>query len=162
VIAVMFFWARSGIPAMAYAVPSHLVHGSESFPLDLVRVVDATTLVFRIAGLSAGRVDFVMSVLPKGPYWEPDLPDVILGRRLVTRELGAEADAFPVRQHIGYVSQERRVVQVRGLHSDCLKRYDYWRRRPAELLHSGGCVFVLEFDSASGEVLDFRWGTVGP
>ena len=103
-----------------------------------------------------------MSILPRGPYWEPDGSDIALGRLLVERRLGAKADEYPIRQYIGYLSEDRRIIQVRGLHSDCLQQYDYWRRLPVELLHSGGCVFTLDFDPGGEEILDLGWGTVGP
>jgi hypothetical protein len=160
-LVILFGCTEAPVPPNTAEFQGTVQH-SEPFDLDALRVIDEHNVVFRVDSLAAGRMDFLMSLLPKGPYWEPEASDIALGRVLVKARLGAKADEYAVRQYIGYLKQDRRIVQVRGVHSDCLQWLDSWRRRPAELLHTGGCVFTLDFDSASREILDQGWGTVGP
>jgi hypothetical protein len=108
--------------------------------------------------------------LPEAPFWMPtveqaDQVDVVLVRKLPewTRTYG--------RQYLGYLRQDRRIIQVRGF---CDQHWGKpnpgrfsppgtaWQRTPVLLLDGTSCVFQADIELESGTILDLQWGTPGP
>jgi hypothetical protein len=104
----------------------------------------------------------LMTRIPPPPYWMPSPSEIESAEAALSRHSDSPSSDFG-RQYFGFTIDGRHVVQVRGFCERYFSavRDPQWERTPVLLLDAGGCAFLANVDTNSGNVR-IEWGTAGP